>query len=79
MLKDLITEENTMNNRIKELVLQANIYVSETAQRRSSNCQSDDMKYSKLAELIVKECDNYVAKNFDELEPGDLLKHFGVK
>ena len=37
----------------------------------------------KFAELIVKECDRYVAEHYDEcepwMEPGDLLKHFGVE
>jgi hypothetical protein len=37
----------------------------------------------KFAELIVKECDRYVAEHYDEYEPyikpGDLLKHFGVE
>ena len=37
----------------------------------------------KFAELLVKECDRYVAEHYDEcepwMEPGDLLKHFGVE
>lgn len=37
----------------------------------------------KFAELIVRECDRYVAEHYDECEPwmqpGDLLKHFGVE
>ena len=39
--------------------------------------------FQRFAELIVRECDRYVAEHFDECEPwmspGDLLKHFGVE
>jgi formylmethanofuran dehydrogenase subunit D len=45
-----------MNEKIRELVIQANIYVSETALRGSSIEQLEDMKDNKLAELIVAEC-----------------------
>jgi hypothetical protein len=38
---------------------------------------------TKFAELIVRECDRYVAEHYDLcepwMEPGDLLKHFEVK
>ena len=37
----------------------------------------------KFAELIVRECDRYVAEQYDVcepwMEPGDLLRHFGVE
>jgi hypothetical protein len=40
-------------------------------------------QYNVFAELIVRECDRYVAEHYDEcepwMEPGDLLKHFGVE
>ena len=43
----------------------------------------DFISVEKFAELIVRECDRYVAEQYDELEPwmqpGDLLKHFGVE
>lgn len=42
-----------------------------------------ELELTKFAELIIRECDRYVAERFDECEPwmspGDLLKHFEVK
>ena len=42
-----------------------------------------DNELAKFAELIVRECEQYVAKHWDEMElrmtPGDLLTHFGVE
>ena len=66
-----------MNERIKELIF-------ETDEWLESNAQSDRWEREiKFAELIVRECDRYVAEQYDECEPwmqpGDLLKHFGVK
>ena len=50
----------------------------------SSVWSSDyDNELAKFAELIVRECDQYVAKHWDEMEPwmnpSDLLTHFGVE
>ena len=71
-----------MNERIKLLAEQAGF--------TEGGYESDDGPWigpefdkEKVAELIVKECDRYVAEQYDECEPwmqpGDLLKHFGVK
>ena len=71
-----------MNERIKLLAEQAGF--------TEGGYESDDGPWigpefdkEKFAELIVKECDRYVAEQYDECEPwmqpGDLLKHFGVK
>jgi len=72
-----------MNKRIKELILEANIYVAKNAERGSTKEILDDLKDGKFAELIVRECDKYVESQYDEFEPwmrpGELLKHFGVK
>jgi hypothetical protein len=42
-----------------------------------------EIHLEKFAELIIRECDKYVAERWDVCEPwmnpGDLLKHFGVK
>jgi len=63
-----------MNERIKELEAQC----WEPRQYGPAWFNS-----TKFAELIVRECDRYVAEQYDELEPwmqpGDLLKHFGVE
>lgn len=46
-------------------------------------CLFGDQDIEKFAKFIVKECDRYVAEHYDECEPwmqpGDLLKHFGVE
>jgi hypothetical protein len=67
-----------MNKRIKELMDQAaKQYYADTGE-----IKPDAMMYI-FAELLIKECDRYVAERYDEMEPwmepGDLLKHFGVK
>ena len=40
-------------------------------------------RLQQVAELIVRECDQYVAKHWDKNEPwmspGDLLTHFGIE
>ena len=71
-----------MNERINELADQASLY----AVSDNSSMLFDVWKQrytEKFAELIVKECDRYVAEHYDECEPwmqpGDLLKHFGVE
>jgi len=66
-----------MNERIKQLMDQA------AKQYYAEGELKPDAMMEIFAELIVKECDRYVAEHYDEMEPwmepGDLLKHFGVK
>jgi len=45
-----------MNKRIKELILEANIYVAKNAERGSTKEILDDLKDGKFAELIIQEC-----------------------
>jgi hypothetical protein len=71
-----------MNERIKQILGQAyDQAVPETWTTLSS--EQLERVYEKFAELIVRECDRYVAEQYDETEPwmqpGDLLKHFGVE
>ena len=83
-----------MNERIRELALQANIEFTydptETPMRAFAECWEDDLE--KFAELIVQECAGIVAKrkdqaidddcNVDEamsVAEMDLLEHFGVE
>ena len=65
-----------MNERIKELALQAMTYV--THNPKANKLNSGDMFDEKFAELIVAEC----AEIADKAEPykaSDLIKqHFGV-
>jgi hypothetical protein len=65
-----------MNERIKKLKIQATSYTW------NGNDVTEELDEEKFAQLIVKECDRYVAEQYDEYEPwmqpGDLLKHFGV-
>ncbi len=68
------------NDLIKEFARQAGFKV---------NWQHEDVQaikmaqYKEFAELVIRECDRYVAEHYDEcepwMEPGDLLKHFGVE
>ena len=75
-----------MNERMKELAKQlgynVNYKPSDDETDREYQVVSNDFA-EKFAELIVRECDRYVAEQYDELEPwmqpGDLLKHFGVE
>ena len=66
-----------MNERIKELALQAMTYV--THNPKANKLNSGDMFDEKFAELIVAEC----AEIADKAEPykaSDLIKqHFGVE
>ena len=77
-----------MNKLIQELAEQAfapiNDMASEgIADRSTFNTHWFRLYNQKFAELIVRECDRYVAEQYDELEPwmqpGDLLKHLGVE
>ena len=64
-----------MNERIRAL--------AEKATQEFSSAFERDKWLEKFAELLVRECDRYVAEHYDEcepwMEPGDLLKHFGVE
>ena len=66
-----------MNERIKELALQAMTYV--THNPKANKLNSGDMFDEKFAQLIVREC----AEIADKAEPykaSDLIKqHFGVE
>lgn len=66
-----------MNERIKELALEAMTYV--THNPKANKLNSGDMFDEKFAELIVREC----AEIADKAEPykaSDLIKqHFGVE
>ena len=70
-----------MNHKIEELARQAaDGMLSYDAE---GEWQLSKREVQKFAELIVKECDKYVAERWDICEPwmnpGDLLKHFGVE
>ena len=71
-----------MNERIRKLAEQADLYAR--SYNSSMLFENYQKRYTeKFAELIVRECDRYVAEHYDEMEPwmqpGDLLKHFGVE
>ena len=77
-----------MNEKIKELALQAMTYV--THNPKANKLNSGDMFDEKFAELIVRECadicnkiyfDRYPdAEDFERSEEGDAIKqHFGVE
>ena len=77
-----------MNQRIRELAEQAGYYLYDLTETHEIKTVETDEKdawitLEKFAELIVRECDRYVAEHYDEMEPwmepGDLLKHFGVE
>jgi hypothetical protein len=68
-----------MNERIKELALQALTYV--THNPKANKLNSGDMFDEKFAELIVKECADVATINqFQYDAVGNyVLKHFGVE
>jgi hypothetical protein len=74
-----------MNKRIKELADQARAKQTEEFYSRIGWTTQEWCSFydEKFAELVIKECDRYVAEHYDECEPwmnpGDLLKHFGVE
>lgn len=71
-----------MNKRIEELAIQA-FFDEETNQPGQKMYTFGEEKMQKFAQLIVKECDRYVAEHYDQMEPwtnsGHLLKHFGIE
>ena len=66
-----------MNERIAKLYDQATILEG------NGDYVAGELNPVKFAELLIKECDRYVAEHYDEcepwMEPGDLLKHFGIE
>ena len=68
-----------MNERIKELALQAMTYV--THNPKANKLNSGDMFDEKFAELIVKECAGVaLMSNGNNLYVCELIKqHFGVE
>jgi hypothetical protein len=70
-----------MNDRIKEIGEKAGLFME---RQHPGGFPNEELSVAyKFAELIVRECNRYVAEHYDEcepwMEPGDLLKHFGVK
>ena len=67
-----------MNERIRELLKQ-----STNPPWDGEQGPMNEFNLERFAELIVRECDKYVAERWDVCERGwwngDLLKHFGVK
>ena len=72
-----------MNERIKLLAGQAGGGLSCIAEPLEHPWKFSESELEKFAELIVQECDKYVAERWDICEPwmnpGDLLKHFGIE
>ena len=68
-----------MNEKIKELALQAMTYV--THNPKANKLNSGDMFDEKFAELIVRECADVATINAHQwASPGTyVLKHFGVE
>ena len=72
-----------MNERIKELALQAMTYVTHNPKANKRN--SGDMFDEKFAQLIVRECSN-IAEQYDApkmsgpgmISAGRIESHFGV-
>lgn len=73
-----------MNKRIRELALQAKLGPVLLLHHYGNvdvltDTEQDELEQiEKFDELIVRECDRYVAEQYDEMQPGNLLKHFGV-
>jgi len=69
-----------MNERIKELAVQADLLIKKTNgdEFRYGNF---DPKFQKFAELIVLECDRYARSTWEhgELLGGDLKRLFGIE
>ena len=66
-----------MNERIKELALQAMTYV--THNPKANKLNSGDMFDEKFAELIVQECALVIQKKVGPKSALDVLEHFGVE
>ncbi len=82
-----------MNNRIKELAYQANLYVnigdSDCHWPRHMGAEESDEAYKKFAELIVKECMEVAGASYTstpedcvyyvDLAVNRIAEHFGVE
>ena len=72
-----------MNERIGKLAVKAGAHWEHGDWNMPSAVYFSEKDLEKFAELIVRECDKYVAERWDICEPwmdpGDLLKHFGVE
>ena len=71
-----------MNEKIKELALQAMTYV--THNPKANKLNSGDMFDEKFAELIVRECAEWIKNTDSDPDIGEedakaLLEHFGVE
>jgi len=77
---NLAKEKSKSNDKIKQLAATAGFDL--TINGRYPTYTPLGPELEKFAELIIKECDNYVANHYDEcepwMEPGDLSKHFGI-
>ena len=77
-----------MNERIRELAKQAKQYTHDTVahlervhNRDFTFDEIDEVYDTKFAELIVRECANWINENvgmIDEDARADLYKHFGI-
>ena len=70
-----------MNERIKQLLLDAGGQYSSGNQNDWPSWVLGDAVVTKFAELIVRECDLYARQNWEHglLLGGDLNRHFGVE
>jgi hypothetical protein len=69
-----------MNERIKELQIQAEAAADEIFDRQGK--MYGEIVMEKFAELIVRECAELATKEYDNrgaIHGNDLLEHFGVK
>lgn len=71
-----------MNKLIEQLTIEA-FFDEQTNEPGQKMYIFGEEKMQKFAQLIVKECDRYVAEHYDQMEPwtnsGHLLKHFGIE
>ena len=76
-----------MNERIKQLAIQADLYVDVKGEPWPRNMNGEDIKgaYQKFAELIVRECASRVDNILREKKDGggtmgdEIREHFGVE
>ena len=70
-------KEKTMNKRIKELAIEAGMYVDLDGKPYPKRMAAEgcEVAYKKFAELIVRECCDLVR----EIDAMEIRKHFGVE
>jgi hypothetical protein len=72
-----------MNERIKQLAEQAGLYVdlNGTPWPRAMSAEESEAAYKKFAELIVRECADWIDRQDESRCPYgvDLIEHFGVE